>query len=366
MAKVKNSKVGGFFGGFIIIIIGILILWNNEGRTVKTQSAINEAEKNYTDVASTSIDSKYEGKVIATTGNLDLSSSKELQDQKFGIKVVGAKLERKVEMYQWKEECTTDDNDNENCTYSKEWADSLIDSAEFKESGHSNPTSFKYESEEYFGSNIKVGAFDLPQRLLERLSYNKDIKNEQLTEQYKNTVEGFKVENNYITNTEGEEAKIGDLRVSYKYANDGEVSMLGVQKGNTLTAFTGKKGKTIFEIRRGSMTGKEILNNLTKTNNMWKWILRVVGTLLVMGGISSVFAPLQTLTNKVPVLGSLVNMSTSLIATVLGLAISLIVIAVAWFRFRPILSIVLIAIVVGLLVFLKLQKSKSSKETAKS
>ena len=146
--------------------------------------------------------------------------------------------------------------------------------------------------------------------------------------------------------------------MSYRYAGDGEVSMLGVQTGSTLSAFTGKKGKTIFTIKRGTYTGKEILNDMTKANNMTKWLLRVLGIILVIGGIGSVFAPLQMFADKIPVLGSIVNFSTSLISTVLGLAISLLVIAVAWFRFRPVLSIILLVIVVGLFVFLKVYKGK--------
>lgn len=363
MAAVKNSKAGGFLGGFVILIIGIILLWSNEGRTVKMQSAINEAEKNYTDVASDKIDPKYEGKVIATSGKLDLSASKELQDAKFGIKVTGAKLDRVVEMYQWKEDCETDDNNNKNCTYSKEWSDSLIDSSNFTKSGYNNPTSFKVESEEFMATNVKVGVFELPEKLLDKLSYNKDVKNEQLTEQYKNTVEGYKIDGNYITNSVNpEDTQIGDLRISYRLATDGAVSMLGVQKGNTLTAFVGKKGKSIYEIQRGEKTGKEILTDLTKSNNFMKWLLRGVGTLLVILGIASVFAPLNMLADKVPVLGTLVGMSTGLISFALGLATSLLVIAIAWFRYRPILSIILIAIVIGLLVFLKLQKGKNKNQ----
>ena len=360
MAKVKNTKTGGFFGGIVLLVIGIVILWNNEGRTVQMQSAINEAMKNYTDVASSTVESKYEGKLIATTGNLDLSKSDPVQDSKFGIKVTGAKLERVVEMYEWVEDCTTDEDNNKNCTYNKEWTTDLVDSSEFTKSGYSNPTSFKYQAAEFMASNVKVGAFDLPKRLLESLSYNKELNNEMMTEQYKNTVEGFKVVDGYITNAENiQDAKIGDLRISYKYASDGEVSMLGVQSGNTLTAFTGKKGKSIFTIKRGSYTGKEILNGMTKTNNTIKWVLRVLGVILVIGGIGSLFAPLQLLANKVPVLGGIVNFSTTLVSSVLGLAISLLVIAIAWFRFRPILSVVLLLLVIALLVFLKFQKGKS-------
>ena len=361
----KNNKKssGGLLGGLALIVLGIMLLFWNEGRTVQTQSAINEGLKSYKDVTSEQIDSKNEGQLIATTGKLDLSNSGELKDHKFSITVKGAKLRRNVEMYQWIEECTTDENDKETCNYKKDWSSNLEDSSEFKESGHTNPTSFKYESEDFLASNVKVGAFDLPERLLNSLSYNQKLNNEKLTSMYTAPVEDFRLEGNYITNTKTEEGtQIGDLRISYEYATDGEVSLLGVQTGNTLTAFTGKKGKSLFTIRRGSHTGKEILTDMTKTNNKTKWLFRIVGTLVVIIGTGSLFAPLQSLTNKIPVLGSIVNTGTGLISTVLGLAISLVVIAIAWFRYRPILSIVLLAIVIGLLVFLKLNKKDQPKK----
>ena len=362
----KGAKAGGLLGGIIILIIGIVLLWNNEGRTVKTQSAINEAMSSYTDVASDTIDSKYEGKVIATIGKIDLTNSNTLEDQKFGIKVTGAKLKRVVEMYQWQEECTTDENNTENCTHTKVWSDSLIDSSQFTKSGYTNPTSFKYEGKEYFATNVKVGAFDLPERLLQSLSYNVDLDNEALTSMYKNSVDGFKLDGNYITNTvNSEEYKIGDLRISYSYASDGEVSILGVQNGTTINAFVGKKGKSIYTIQRGSHTGKEMLNNMTKTNNIIKWALRVLGVILVIGGIGSLFNPIVSLADKVPVLRNIVNFGTNLISTVLGLSISLLVIAIAWFRFRPVLSIILLLIIAGLIGFLIYKKKTISAKTEK-
>ena len=365
MAKNTNvtKRGGGILGGLIIVVIGIMLLSFNEGRTVKTQSAINEAMKEYKDVTSEKIDSKNEGKVIATTGKLDLSNTGEIKDSKFGIVINGAKLLRKAEMYQWVEECETDENDNKNCTYTKEWRESLIDSSEFTKPGYTNPTSFKYESEDFLGSNIKVGEFDLPERLLKDLSYNKDLNNEKLSEMYKEPVDNFKLEGNYLINSVNtEDTQIGDIRLSYKYASDGEVSMLGVQKGNTLSAFTGKKGKTIFKIKRGNYTGKEILNEMTSSNKRTKWLLRAVGTLAVILGTASIFAPLQNLTDTIPVLRNIVNIGTGLVSTVLGLAISLLVIAISWFRYRPVLSIVLIVIIIALIVFLKVYKKDTPKK----
>ena len=364
--KTSTKKSGGLLGGIIILIIGIFVLWNNEGRTVKTQNAINEALKGYTDVSSSKIDPKYEGKIIATTGNIDLSSSEELKDSKFGISVKAVKLQRNVEMYQWDESCETDENDKETCSYEKTWSDKILDSSEYKKAGHENPSSMKIESDTYVASNVKVGAYDLPERLVNSLSYDKDLNNEKLEVQYKNTVEGYKLNEKYITNSvDFENPEIGDLRISYKYASDGEVSLIGVQKGNTLTAYTAKKGKSIFEIRRGSYTGREILESMTNANKTAKWFLRILGILLVMGGVASLFNPLQSLTDKVPVLRSIVNFTAGLFSSVVGLAISLVVIAIAWFRFRPVLSIILLGIVVCLIIFLKYKKQDSIENDKK-
>lgn len=363
--KTNTKKTGGFLGGFILVIAGIMLLWFNEGRTVKTQSAINEALKSYKDVSSKKIDSKNEGELIATTGKIDLSNSAEVKDSKFGISVKAAKLQRIVEMYQWNESCETDEDDKETCKYEKEWSSSEIDSSEFKKADHDNPA-FKIEGDEFEAENVKVGAFDLSERLLGNLSYNKDIKNETLTTQYVNPVDGYKVDGKYLINSEDiSEPQIGDVRISYKYASDGTVSMLGVQKEDTLKAFTGKKGKSILIIKRGDYSGRELLEAETSANKGIKWFLRILGTLLVIGGISSVFSPLQNLTKKIPVLSNLVNLSTSLVSTVVGLIISLVVIAIAWFRYRPLLSIILIVVVIALVLFLKYKEVIMKKTNKK-
>lgn len=364
--KTNTKKTGGFLGGFVIAIAGIMLLWFNEGRTVKTQQAINEALKNYKDVKSTKIDSKNDGKVIATTGKIDLSNSAEVEDVKFGISIKAAKLQRIVEMYQWDQKCETDEDDKEKCTYEKEWSDSVIDSSEFKKEGHENPSSMKLEGNEFIASEVKVGEYVLSERLIGQLSYNKTYTNEQLTDQYKNNVDGFVVNEKYITNSEDvNEPKIGDLRISYKYASDGEVSLLGVQDENSLKAFTGKKGKSILVLKRGDYTGRELLEDMTSSNKGIKWFFRILGTILIISGIGTLFSPLQSLTKKVPILSNLVNLSTSLVSTVLGLAISLLVIAIAWFRFRPVLSIILIVIVVALALFLKYKETIIKKESKK-
>ena len=358
----KNSKAGGIVGGLIILIVGIGLLWYNEGRTVKTAQAIGEAKKNYIQVKSDKVDSKNEGKLIATNGKVDLSESNELIDEIFGVKAKSAKLQRTVEMFQWTEECTTDENDHENCTYKKEWKDELVDSSEFREGGHTNPSSMPYESEEYLADNVKVGSFTLTKELQSRLSTKKTIGNDLLKEQFANRVEGLRVDSKYLTNVaEGGTPEIGNIRVSFGYNDADSLSILAVQTDNSFSAYVAKSGKEVYRIKEGTHTGEVILKDMTDENNFMKWLLRFIGTLMVIGGIGSLFAPIQKLANYVPILGGLVSYATGLVSFVLGLAISLLVIALAWFRFRPVLSIILIVIVVALIVALKVMPKKDVK-----
>lgn len=353
MSKV-NKKSGGIGAGFLLLLIGIGLLWYNEGRTVKNQSAINEARKNYIQVKSDAVDSKNEGKLVATKGKLDISESGELKDSIFGISVKGVKLVRTVEVYQWKESCETDDNDNKHCTYEKVWDSNLIDSSSFEEGNHYNPSSKLYEDEVYLAYNVRAGAYVLPDELVSQLSCDKNKNNVELDNEYNKSIDTIKVDGNYLTNVNDNVPEIGDIRISYQYIDSGNVSVLAVQTGNTFEAYTTKNGKDIYKILKGNYTGAQILEKMTKTNKTWKWILRFLGIVLIISGFNSIFSLITNLTNKIPFLGNLVGGAFSIVSSILGISLSLIIIAVAWFRFRPILSIVLIVIVVLLLIVLKM------------
>ena len=360
MSKTETTKKGGgILGGLILLLVGIGILWYNEGRTVATQSTINEAKKNYTDVSSKKIDEKYDGKLIATKGKIDLSEASTPTDSTFGISAKAAKLVRTVEVYQWKENCETDDNDQKNCTYEKVWEDRLIDSSDFEKSGHDNPTTVPYESETYIADNVKLGAFTLPEELIKSLSTNKTKSNSNLTEEYTKPVEGITVSNNYLTNVKDNSPEIGNIRISFSYLTEENVSVMAVQNGDTFEAFTSKKGKDVYKILKGNYTGAQILANMAKTNKTLKWILRIVGILITISAFSSMFSFITNLTDRIPILGKIVSGATGLISAILGFSLSLIVIAIAWFRYRPLLSIILLVVVIGLVVFLKVyQKNK--------
>ena len=355
-----TKKSGGIGAGIFLLLIGIGILWYNEGRTVKNQSTINEARKNYIQVKSDIISEKNEEKLVATKGKLDLNEAGELVDSKFGIIVKAAKMVRTVEMYQWKEECETDDNDKKNCSYEKSWESTIIDSSEFEEGNHDNPDNMPYDTEVFLASNVRMGAYLLPDELVKQLSCDRKKNNSDLVNQYNNSVESIKVDGNYLTDVKDNSPEIGDIRISYQFIDSGSVSVMAVQTGDTFEAYTSKSGKDVYKILKGNYTGAQILEKMTKSNKTWKWILRFVGILLTISAFSSMFSFITNLTDKIPVIGNIIGGATSIVSTILGLSLSLIIIAVAWFRYRPILSIILLVVVIALVVLLKFYSKNKS------
>ena len=357
MKRIGNS-FKGILGGIVVIIIGVCLLWWNEGNNVKNLKTTAEMDKTVIDVKSDSIDSKNDGKLIATSGKL--INEKELTDSKFGVTVKTPILKRLVEVYQWDEESHTDDDGDTTYSYEKKWSSDIIDSSDFHNAGHDNPKSKLYEDEIYTSDDVKVGAFSLSSNQINTLSTKGNFTD--FNKETLNTL-NLKVSSTYATNSEDlDNPKVGDVRISFIYNNSSDVSVLAVQSGKTFTDFVSSAGKTVNRVMDGTHSGSEMINVIKSENNFLKWILRLVGTLLCVIGFGAILKPISAITSFVPILGSIVGAAVGLVSFVLGLCLSLIVIAIAWIRFRPILGICLLAIVGVLVVFLITRGKKTKND----
>ena len=350
---VKKNKSGGILVGIIFILAGIFLLWFNEGRTVKTKAAIMEAEDEYIDVSSETIDKNNEGKLIATNGKLEVSYDG-ATDTTFDIHVAKPKLKRTVEMYQWKETCE-DNNGNEVCRYSMVWDDEIINSNAFEDATHNNPSSMPYSSETFTADGSRIGDFILDGELLNQLNADKKIN---LQDSAKITNMGLTNDGTYYTNVQNGTPKVGDIRISFSYSDATNVSVLAVQNNNEFGKYKSKEGYTIYELKEGTLNGKQILQKLSDENNMTKWIFRLMGTIFIIGGFAAIISPLQRLANFIPFIGTVFGWVTGFATFILGLALSLIVIALAWLRYRPVLSI---GLLIGVLIVIILTKKLKTK-----
>ena len=316
------------------------------------------------DVLNTNINLNNEGKLIATNGILDIGGNY-LEDNNFGVKVNTPVLRRVVEVYQWVETTHEDENGNVTYTYNKEWNSSVINSKEFNESStHVNPNEFLYQSDMKVMDFAKIGDFTINSEILSSLETNFEFDDYDPN----NLPTNFKIDGKYITNSSNITVpQIGDVRIAFEYSHYTNVSVLGKQYNNTIVSYETKQGTKINHIVEGTYNGSQMIDSIESSNNTLKWILRAAGTISVVIGFVALFNPLATLTSFIPAFGGLVGGLISLVAMLIGIAVSLMVIAVSWIIFRPLLGLGLLAGAIALIVgAVLLVKSKKKNQQLQS
>lgn len=355
--KREKKKSAGPLAGILMIVIGIFILWKNEGNDVKNIKTIEEARNVLVNVSSDKVDSANEGKLVSTNGKLEIGDEY-LVDSTFGLQSPKtAKLVRKVEMFQWIEEEHEDDEGYVTYTYKKEWKSTLVDSSSFSDSTKVNPTSMPYEEEVFYANTVSLGAFTISDA-------QKALLDTKAVVTLGDTISipaGYYKVNNYISSVENlGNANVGDVRISFVYNNDKEISILAKQSGSSFLPYESEQGKTLFRVESGVMTGDDIINVVEKENNILKWVLRILGVFLNMAGFAALLSPIAFLVKWIPLLGNGIAKFIGWIGCLVGLIVSFIVIAIAWLFFRPLVAI-LMFVGVGGAIFLIVKLIKKSK-----
>ncbi|MBE6146362.1 MAG: hypothetical protein E7171_07030 [Firmicutes bacterium] len=357
----EKKKSAGPLTGLLMIVIGIVMLWINESNNVKNIKTIEEARGALINISSDKVDSANEGKLVSTNGKL-VVEDEYLVDSMFNVQSPKtAKLVRVVEMLQWVEVEHSNSDDTVTYDYELKWLTDIEDSSDFRNSSKVNPTTMPYEEETFYAANVTLGAFTISDAQKELLSTGAAVA---LGETVSLPTGYYKV-NNYIASVDNlANAKVGDVRISFRYNNDKEISILAKQSGSSFLPFTSKQGKNMFEVRSGIMTGEAIIDAVEKENNILKWILRFIGTVLNMAGFAALLSPIAFLVKWIPLLGKGIAKVIGWIGGLVGFAVSLIVIAIAWLFFRPLVAILLFVGVGGsiALVAMLIKKSRGMED----
>ena len=114
----------------------------------------------------------------------------------------------------------------------------------------------------------------------------------------------------------------------------------------------------------GKKSADEIIDSDKVTNSFWTWALRFIGALIVIGGLKGIFGFIEMILKVVPFIAGIFGWGVGLVCTVVGVVWSLIVIALAWLFYRPLLGIALLALA-GFLIWVFAFKGKDKlKELA--
>ena len=158
--------------------------------------------------------------------------------------------------------------------------------------------------------------------------------------------------------------EVGDVRVTFEKVVPAKVTVMAVIDGDTFKPFKAKNGKRFQTLVMGQKSGDEIIEAEKEANNMILWFLRILGVVMVIGGLKGIFGFIETILKVVPFIAGIFGWGVGLVCTVLGIVWSLIVIAIAWLFYRPLLGISLL-VIAGFLIWVFAFKGKDKlKELA--
>lgn len=432
--RLKNS-LGGIGTGFLLFVAGTALLWWNEGRAVKTDKMLNEAEGVTVEMEDVSkIDPEFEGKLVHATAFANTTDS--LSDPNFNVGATAIGIQRKVEYYQWVEHASSQSKDKfggkqetvTTYTYSKEWTSRPQSSETFHDPAYQNKnySLFQSENAEQRAENVRFGAYKLNNYQIGAISntqpldlnidqkqletWNKecerifvrntgqraigDIVSERVKQAVSNATKTTTTTNDSLKKDSVQQdtivaapnkkdldyvhmnanvlyfgespssPQVGDVRITFTKTMPANVSIIAKVAGETFTQFKAKNGKTFQALSMGSKTAAEMYESGHASNNMWLWILRILGVMMICGGLKGIFGILITVLKVIPFVANIAGWGVNLVCNVVGIAWSLIIIAIAWIFYRPLLAIALLAIA-GFLIWVFAFKGKDKlKEMA--
>ena len=158
--------------------------------------------------------------------------------------------------------------------------------------------------------------------------------------------------------------EVGDVRVTFEKVVPAKVTIMAVVDGDSFKPYKAKNGKRFQTLVMGKKSGDEIIEGEKEANNMILWALRILGIVIIIGGLKGIFGFLETILKVVPFIANIFGWGVGIVCTVVGIVWSLIVIALAWLFYRPVLAICLLAIA-GFLIWVFAFKGKDKlKELA--
>ena len=392
-----SSSGKGIASGFMMFIIGTIVLFWNEGNFVKTKKSIQEAEGKCVHIEDvSSVDPALSGKLIHACAFADTKDV--LTDGLFGVRETAIALSRKVEYYQWEEHEKSETKEKfgggeetvTTYTYDKDWVRSPINSQKFKDPAYQsyNFVLAEVEAKSQRAKDVSFGGYKLPGFIISSIGGSvpaaanlgdEEMKQWEKVITEKITALGLSVANQnkpQMVHVSGNVVyfglspatpAVGDVRITLTKVMPADISIIAKVIGSTFEEFQAKNGKTFSRVEMGTVSAESMFADAHKENSTWTWILRLVGVILVIGGLKSMFSILPTLFKVVPFLGSIVGAGVGLVCTIFGIAWSFIIIAIAWLFYRPLIGILMLAVAVaGIWYLRKVGKEKKAAKAAKA
>jgi hypothetical protein len=347
LARIKNA-IGGVVFGLALIGIGCIGLFWNEGRAVQTARSLLEGGSAVVTVDAGKVDPANEDKLVHVTGPVRTGGP--ITDTEFGVSTNGIRLVRQVEMFQWKEDKRTEtkkslgggEETTTHYTYRRDWSSSREDSSRFnQQDGHRNPD-MRYRGADLVSADAMLGSFRAGEAVLRKISAKDELRvDPALATHLRSRISGPAqvADGRIYLGSNPNEARIGDHRISYRVARPEQLSVIGRQSGDGFSEYQTQAGDKLLMATTGNVPAKDMFKAAERENTVITWLIRLFGTFGIFLGFSLILRPLVVIADFVPFIGSVLGAGAGLVSLLLTLVIAPIVIAIAWFYYRPLVGV---------------------------
>lgn len=370
-ARMKRSVGGVVFGSGLMLAM-LVLLFTNEGRAVRTARGLDQGSGALVQASPQQVDPAMEGKLVYLAG--DTTAPVALVDARTGVQAPALRMARKVEMFQWVEsssskkevavggtETTTTQYD-----YTLQWHGQPQDSSRFRQpEGHVNPA-MALANESFTADGAQLGSWAIDAPVLDQLPTSQALAAPQpdlytLQSTLGRALPVTVVDGALLVSANPQQPSVGDYRISYQLAPVQPISVIGRQTGHGIRPWQTDSGTGLMLVSAGLVPAGQMFDQAVSANSTMTWIWRALGTVLMIVAFSSILGPLSVAASVFPLLGRVLAMGTGLIATGLGLGLSVLTMGLAWVVYRPLLSLAIIAVgvaaVVGVVMLVRRRKA---------
>jgi hypothetical protein len=343
--------------GLFLFIAAFVVLWINEGAAVREYTSIKELARVAVPADVRERDAALDGQAVILSGGRAAPVSP-VVDPLFGLEVAALRVKRTVEMYQWSEH--SGDRGTSEISYALDWEEKPIDSSGFRrEVGHANPP-FPFTSESIDALEVTYGAgYRLSSGLLKRITGFEPLDPRGLTAP--DGYEGQAMGQSFYLSEDPGNPQPGDIRVRYEWVRPQNYSLIALQRDSLLDLYTTRSGHSYAIVRAGQMDGRELIASANDFVRLRTLFIRGLGIVMLVFGLKILIERMTGVFRRLPVIGGAIDLGALLVAGVLGGALALMTIALAWLAYRPLLSVGLLVAAGVALEFLVLRKRRFQK-----
>lgn len=367
---------------FPLLLAAIALLVWNEYHRVHVKRLLVEAVDNLVvDIDTSRLDTSLNGKLVYY--GAFAHRGEQVHDPLFGYGGPYMRVERKVEYYQWKETKHQSERTDRNgdthyetrYTYGHAWVDKPINSDDFHGANsehYKNTVLVSIPPARAYSRGSRMGPYLLSKELIDSMPpvLQGTVTPDTLSDIFRATIDSTTQGGIIPHHTRGDtvyygdrpwQPMIGDVRVVFTYSRPAFMYAMAQPYGRFLRPFRASDGYwfTISRMNTQQFNPEESLEFEQWGQRMLAWCLRVIGWLMMIGGVKNLFEWLRRPLENIPVLGPLVSFGIGAVAFIVGTLLTLLVVGAALIVFRPWVGLAIFGVIAAIVTVLIIVKRHS-------